>query len=227
MAGKKKPKEDLGIELTIKAITAEFGEGALFRVGESGRAIATPKRSSGSIKLDLALGGGYPIGRIIEILGPESSGKTTLCLHAIKETQEDGGLCAFIDAEHALDLGYAESLGVDVDSLLVSQPGTGEEALQILDKLVRTGKVSLIIVDSVAALVPKAELEGQVGDSHVGLQARLMGQTLRMVTGKANETHTTIIFTNQIRFKIGVMFGNQLKVAAVNKVKQFTLGFPR
>lgn len=219
MANKKKAKEDLGIELTIDAINKEFGTGTLFRVGVNGRAIAVPKFSSGSPKIDLALGGGYPIGRIIEIFGPESSGKTTLCLHAIKEIQESGGLCVFIDAEHALDLTYAASLGVDVDGLLVAQPGTGEEALQILDKLVRTGKVKLIVVDSVAALVPKAEIEGQIGDSHVGLQARLMGQALRMITGKANETHTTIIFTNQIRFKIGILFGNPETTSGGNALK--------
>lgn len=219
MAAKKKEKEDLGLELTIESINKEFGAETLFRVGAQGRAIAVPKFSSGSPKIDLALGGGYPIGRIIEIFGPESSGKTTLCLHAIKEIQRLGGLCAFIDAEHALDVSYAASLGVDTDKLLIAQPGSGEEGLRILDKLVRTGKVKLVIVDSVAALVPKAEIDGEIGDSHVGLQARLMGQTLRMVTGKANETGTTIIFTNQIRYKIGVMFGNPETTPGGNALK--------
>jgi recombination protein RecA len=209
VAGKSKAKkEDLGLQLTIDAINKEFGEGTLFSVGINGRIIATEKFSSGSPKLNRALGGGYGAGRIIEIIGPESSGKTTLCLHAIREVQEAGGVCAFIDVENALDLEYAQDVGVDVDSLLISQPNNGEQAMQIVDKLIRTGKVKLIIVDSVAALVPKEELEGQVGDTHVGRQARLMSQTLRMITPQAKHTGTTIIFTNQIRMKIGVMFGN-------------------
>lgn len=213
MAGKKKAKEELGLDLTIDAINKEFGEGTLFTVGASGRILATEKFSSGSPKLNRALGGGYGAGRIIEIIGPESSGKTTLCLHAIKEVQEAGGICAFVDVENALDLEYAQDVGVDTDRLLISQPNNGEQALQVVDRLTRTGKIKLIIVDSVAALVPKEELEGQVGDTHVGRQARLMSQALRMITPQAKHTGTTIIFTNQIRMKIGVMFGNQLNVA--------------
>ena len=209
MAGKAKAKKsDDGLELTIDSINKEFGEGTLFTVGVNGRIVATEKFSSGSPKLNRALGGGYGEGRIIEIIGPESSGKTTLCLHAIKEVQSLGGLCAFIDVENALDIEYAQDVGVDIDSLLISQPNNGEQALQIVDKLIRTGKVKLIVVDSVAALVPKEELEGQIGDSHVGRQARLMSQALRMITPLAKHTGTTIIFTNQIRMKIGVMFGN-------------------
>ena len=220
MAGKKKAsKENVGLDLTIDAINKEFGVGSLFRVGTSGRIVDTPKFSSGSPKLDRALAGGYGRGRIVEIYGPESSGKTTLCLHAIREIQETGGMAAFIDVEHALDVEYASSLGVDIDSLLVSQPGTAEEALNIADRLVRTGAVQLIIIDSVAALVPKAELEGQIGDSHVGLQSRLMSQALRMMTPAIQTTNCTVIFTNQIRMKIGVMFGNPETTSGGNALK--------
>lgn len=194
---------DSALSLAMAAINKEFGSGALFQVGSSGRILSVPKRSSGSPKLDRALGGGYPEGRIIEIFGPESSGKTTLCLHAIKEAQAQGKLAVFIDAEHALDIDYAAKLGVDVDKLLVSQPTTGEEALNIADMLVRTGSVGIIVIDSVAALVPKAELEGDIGDSHVGLQSRMMSQALRMLIGKAQTTGTIVMFTNQIRMKIG------------------------
>lgn len=209
MAGKKKEKvDDNGLQLTIDAINKEFGAGSLFRVGNAGRVIEAPKLSSGSPKLDMALGGGYPDGRVIEIFGPESSGKTTLCLHAIREAQQRGGVAAIVDAEHALDLKYAQSLGVDVETLLVAQPNTGEEALNIADRLIRTGKIAIVVIDSVAALVPKAELEGEIGDSHVGLQSRMMSQALRMIVGKAQETGTIVYFTNQIRMKIGILFGN-------------------
>ena len=220
MAGKKKgAKENLGLELALKAITDEFGADSLFCAGDSGRVLDVPKLSSGSLKLDIGLGGGYGEGRVIEVLGPESAGKTTLMLHAIKEAQKKGKLCAFIDAEHALDLRYAEGLGVDIDSLLVSQPGCAEEALKILDKLARTGAVGLVAIDSVAALVPKAELDGEVGDAHVGLQARLMSQTLRMITGIAQKTGTTIFFSNQIRMKIGVLYGNPETTSGGNALK--------
>lgn len=175
--------------------------------------------SSGSLYLDVALGGGYPRGRIVEIYGPESSGKTTLTLHAIAECQKKGGTVAFIDAEHALDISYARKLGVNVDSLLVSQPDTGEQALEITDMLVRSGAVDLIVIDSVAALTPKAEIEGEMGDSHMGLQARLMSQALRKLTGNIKRSNTLVIFINQIRMKIGVMFGNPETTTGGNALK--------
>ena len=207
MARKKKSPDPQDIDLVIASLQKEFGVGAIFQLG-SATIPDIAKTSSGSLLLDRALGGGYPVGRVVEIYGPESSGKTTLMLHAIRSVQEIGGLAAFVDAEHALDLVYAKSLGVDVESLIISQPGCGEEALRIVDHLARTGKISIIVVDSVASLVPKAELEGEIGDSHVGRQSRLMSQALRTLAGVANKTGTTIAFTNQIRMKIGVMFGN-------------------
>jgi recombination protein RecA len=193
----------------VSAIEKQFGKGSIMRLGEAGDAPPIAVVSSGSIGLDLALGvGGYPRGRVIEIFGPESSGKTTLALHAIAEVQKAGGVAAFIDAEHALDVSYARKLGVNLGDLLVSQPDTGEQALEIAEQLVRSGAVDLIVVDSVAALVPKAEIEGEMGDAHMGVQARLMSQALRKLTAVVSRNASTVVFINQIRMKIGVVFGN-------------------
>ncbi|GAA0332380.1 recombinase RecA [Bacillus carboniphilus] len=196
------------LEMALKQIEKQFGKGSIMKLGEqTERRISTVP--SGSLALDVALGvGGYPRGRIIEIYGPESSGKTTVALHAIAEVQADGGQAAFIDAEHALDPVYAQKLGVNIDELLLSQPDTGEQALEIAEALVRSGAVDILVIDSVAALVPKAEIEGEMGDSHVGLQARLMSQALRKLSGAINKSKTIAIFINQIREKVGVMFGN-------------------
>ena len=196
------------LDMALKQIEKQFGKGSIMKLGESAnRQIDTS--SSGSLALDAALGvGGYPRGRIIEIYGPESSGKTTVALHAIAEVQANGGQAAFIDAEHALDPVYAAKLGVNIDELLLSQPDTGEQALEIAEALVRSGAVDILVVDSVAALVPKAEIEGEMGDSHMGLQARLMSQALRKLSGAINKSNTLAIFINQVREKIGVMFGN-------------------
>ncbi|WP_409305494.1 recombinase RecA [Peribacillus sp. SCS-155] len=196
------------LEMALKQIEKQFGKGSIMKLGEqSDRRVSTVP--SGSLALDVALGvGGYPRGRIIEIYGPESSGKTTVSLHAIAEVQAAGGQAAFIDVEHALDPSYAQKLGVNIDELLLSQPDTGEQALEIAEALVRSGAIDIIVIDSVAALVPKAEIEGEMGDSHVGLQARLMSQALRKLSGAINKSNTIAIFINQIREKIGVMFGN-------------------
>ncbi len=196
------------LEMALKQIEKQFGKGSIMKLGEqTDRQISTI--SSGSLALDIALGvGGYPRGRIVEIYGPESSGKTTVALHAIAEVQAQGGQAAFIDAEHALDPIYAQRLGVNIDELLLSQPDTGEQALEIAEALVRSGAIDIIVVDSVAALVPKAEIEGDMGDAHVGLQARLMSQALRKLSGAINKSKTITIFINQIREKVGVMFGN-------------------
>jgi recombination protein RecA len=209
------------LELAIASVHKEFGEGAIMRLkdGEKigGDVAVVP---TGSIGLDIALGiGGYPRGRIIEVYGPESSGKTTLTLHAIASVQRQGGVAAFIDAEHALDVTYAKKLGVKTDELLISQPDYGEQALEIADMLVRSGAVDMVVVDSVAALVPKAEIEGDMGDSHVGLQARLMSQALRKVTGSVSKSQCLIFFTNQIRMKIGVMFGSPETTSGGNALK--------
>jgi recombination protein RecA len=196
------------LDAALAQIERQFGKGSVMRLGEEGR-IPIDVIPTGSIALDIALGiGGLPRGRIVEIYGPESSGKTTLALHAIANVQAAGGLAAFIDAEHALDPDYASRLGIDLDSLYVSQPDTGEQALEITDTLVRSGAIDLIVIDSVAALVPRAEIEGEMGDSHVGLQARLMSQALRKMAGALSNTNTTCIFINQLREKIGVMFGS-------------------
>lgn len=196
------------LDAALAQIERQFGKGSVMRLGEEGR-IPIDVIPTGSIALDVALGiGGLPRGRIVEIYGPESSGKTTLALHAIANVQAAGGLAAFIDAEHALDPDYASRLGIDLDSLYVSQPDTGEQALEITDTLVRSGALDLIVIDSVAALVPRAEIEGEMGDSHVGLQARLMSQALRKMAGALSNTNTTCIFINQLREKIGVMFGS-------------------
>jgi recombination protein RecA len=204
--------------LAMDQITKQFGDGSIMKLGEA-KKVDVELLSSGSLSLDIALGGGYPKGRIIEIYGPESSGKTTLTLHAIAEIQRQGGTAAFIDAEHALDPAYAKKLGVDTDNLLVSQPDNGEQALEIAETLVRSNAVDLIVVDSVAALVPQAEIDGDMGDSHMGLQARLMSQALRKLTGIINKSHATVIFINQIRMKIGVMFGNPETTTGGNALK--------
>lgn len=204
--------------LAVEQIEKQFGTGAIMKLGESQRA-EVECIPSGSLSLDLALGGGYPKGRIIEIYGPESSGKTTLTLHAIAEIQKKGGTAAFIDAEHALDPVYAKKLGVDTANLLISQPDNGEQALEICETLVRSNAVDLIVVDSVAALVPQAEIEGDMGDSHMGLQARLMSQALRKLTGIINKSKATVVFINQIRMKIGVMFGNPETTTGGNALK--------
>ena len=206
------------LKAALSQIEKNFGKGAIMRMGDQEQ-VQLPKVSSGSISVDLALGGGYPKGRIIEIYGPESSGKTTLCLHATAEFQKAGGTVAFIDAEHALDPAYAEKVGVNVDELLLSQPDSGEQALDICEALVRSGGVDLIVVDSVAALTPKAEIEGEMGDSHMGLQVRLMSQALRKLTATAAKMGTTIIFINQLRMKIGVMFGNPETTTGGNALK--------
>ncbi|OYX42120.1 recombinase RecA [Candidatus Saccharibacteria bacterium 32-49-12] len=204
--------------LAMDQITKQFGDGAIMKLGEF-RHADVELIPSGALSLDLALGGGYAKGRIIEIYGPESSGKTTLTLHAIAEIQKQGGTAAFVDAEHALDPAYAKKLGVDTDNLLVSQPDNGEQALEITETLVRSNAVDLIVVDSVAALTPQAEIEGDMGDSHMGLQARLMSQALRKLTGIINKSGATVIFINQIRMKIGVMFGNPETTTGGNALK--------
>ena len=204
--------------LAMDQITKQFGDGSIMKLGEFHQA-DVEVIPSGSISLDIALGGGYPKGRIIEIYGPESSGKTTLTLHAIAEIQKQGGTAAFVDAEHALDPSYAKKLGVDTANLLVSQPDNGEQALEITETLVRSNAVDLIVVDSVAALTPQAEIDGDMGDSHMGLQARLMSQALRKLTGIINKSKATVIFINQIRMKIGVMFGNPETTTGGNALK--------
>ena len=196
------------LEAALLQIERQFGKGSVMRLGEESR-VPVEVIPTGSIALDVALGiGGYPRGRIVEIYGPESSGKTTIALHAVAGAQKAGGIAAFIDAEHALDPDYAQKLGVDTDALLVSQPDTGEQALEIADMLIRSGAIDIVVIDSVAALVPKAEIEGEMGDSHVGLQARLMSQALRKITGALSQTKTTAVFINQLREKVGVMFGS-------------------
>lgn len=208
------------LAITISQIEKEFGKGSIMRLGDSGRYGEVATISTGALSLDLALGiGGLPRGRIIEIFGPESSGKTTLCLHVIANAQRAGGSCAIIDAEHAVDPIYAKKIGVNTDDLLISQPDCGEDALNIADSLIRSNAIDVLVVDSVAALVPRAEIEGQMGDSHMGLQARLMSQALRKITGAAAKSRTCVIFTNQIREKIGVMFGNPETTTGGNALK--------
>ena len=206
------------LNLAISQITKQFGDGSIMKLGEA-KKIDVQLIPSGSLSLDLALGGGYPKGRIIEIYGPESSGKTTLTLHAIAEIQKQGGTVAFIDAEHALDPAYAKRIGVDTSNLLISQPDNGEQALEICETLVRSGAVDLIVVDSVAALVPQAEIDGDMGDAQMGLQARLMSQAMRKLTGIISKSKATVIFINQIRMKIGVMFGNPETTTGGNALK--------
>jgi recombination protein RecA len=208
------------LEAAVTQIERSFGKGSIMRLGQNDAAVEIAAVSTGSLGLDLALGiGGLPKGRIIEIYGPESSGKTTLALHVIAEAQKTGGTCAFVDAEHALDPGYARKLGVNLDDLLISQPDAGEQALEIADTLVRSGAIDVLVVDSVAALTPRAELEGEMGDSHMGLQARLMSQALRKLTASVARSNTLIIFINQIRMKIGVMFGNPETTTGGNALK--------
>jgi recombination protein RecA len=211
------------IDQAVSTIEKQFGKGAILTMTEEAINREVQSFSSGSPSLDIALGvGGYPRGRVVEIYGPESSGKTTLTLHAIAELQRMGGVAAFIDAEHALDVGYARKLGVNVEELLVSQPDTGEQALEIADVLLRSGAIDLVAIDSVAALVPKAEIEGEMGDQHVGLQARLMSQALRKLTGTVSKSNATVIFINQIRMKIGVMFGNPETTTGGNALKFYS-----
>lgn len=210
------------LDAALSQIEKQFGKGSVMRMG-SRQQLDVEAVSTGSITLDVALGiGGIPKGRVVEIYGPESSGKTTLTLHAVAEVQKAGGVAAFVDAEHALDPSYAEKLGVNIDDLLISQPDTGEQALEIADMLVRSGAVDIVIVDSVAALVPKAEIEGEMGDSHVGLQARLMSQALRKLTGNIKRSNTIVVFINQIRMKIGVMFGSPETTTGGNALKFYS-----
>ena len=208
MAKKQDKKDDKTLDQVLAHIEKQFGKGSIMKLGDNNH-MEVETTSSGSLTLDIALGvNGYPKGRIIEIFGPESSGKTTVALHAVAEVQKAGGRAAFIDAEHALDPVYAKKLGVNIDELLISQPDTGEQALEICDALVKSEAVNIVVIDSVAALVPQAEIEGEMGDSHVGLQARLMSQALRKLSGTINKTKTTCIFINQLREKVGIMFGN-------------------
>jgi recombination protein RecA len=213
------------IDLAVGAIEKQFGKGAIMRLGEKGNSLREPLEaiSTGALSLDIALGlGGLPRGRIVEIYGPESSGKTTLTLHLVAEAQKRGGIAAFVDAEHALDTAYAKSIGVKLDDLLVSQPDTGEQALEIVDMLVKSNAVDVIVIDSVAALTPKAEIEGEMGDTHVGLQARLMSQALRKLTGSIARSRCIVVFINQIRMKIGVMFGNPETTTGGNALKFYS-----
>ena len=211
--------KEKALESAMAQVERQFGKGAIMKLG-SKEVVDVPVISTSSLALDKALGiGGLPRGRVVEVFGPEASGKTTLALHAVAEAQKKGGIGAFIDAEHALDVAYARRLGVDCDELLVSQPDTGEQALEIADMLVRSGAVDIIVIDSVAALVPRAEIEGEMGDSHMGLQARLMSQALRKLTGTIGKTRTTVIFINQIRMKIGVVFGNPETTTGGNALK--------
>ena len=207
----------------LAQIERSFGKGSIMRLGKDGQVVEVETVSTGSIGLDIALGiGGLPKGRIIEVYGPESSGKTTLALHTVAESQKTGGICAFVDAEHAFDPVYARKLGVDIDELLVSQPDTGEQALEIADTLVRSGAIDVLVIDSVAALTPRAELEGEMGDSLPGLQARLMSQALRKLTGSISKSHCMVIFINQIRMKIGVMFGSPETTTGGNALKFYS-----
>ncbi|HZA51455.1 MAG TPA: recombinase RecA [Myxococcaceae bacterium] len=215
------PEKEKAIELALSAVERQFGKGSIMRLGNDEPLVRDIQAiSTGAISLDIALGvGGVPRGRIIEVYGPESSGKTTLCLHVVAEAQKKGGICGYIDAEHALDVGYARKLGVRTDDLLLSQPDTGEQALEIAEMLVRSGAIDVLVIDSVAALVPKAELEGEMGDAHMGVQARLMSQALRKLTGTIAKSQTCVVFINQIRMKIGVMFGNPETTTGGNALK--------
>ena len=227
MAKAKKPEEEVqqkALKTALGAIERQFGKGAIMRLGDhESHMRELSVVSTGSLSLDIALGvGGLPKGRVIEIFGPESSGKTTLALHIVAATQKQGGVAVFIDAEHALDITYAKKLGVDIENLLVSQPDCGEQALEICDTLVKTGEVAVVIVDSVAALTPRAEIEGEMGDSHVGLQARLMSHALRKLTGSISKSNCVVVFINQLRMKIGVMFGNPETTTGGNALKFYS-----
>ena len=220
-------KEDMNkskaLDAALSQIERAFGKGSIMKLGQQENAVELDAISTGSLGLDIALGiGGLPRGRVTEIYGPESSGKTTLALHAVAEAQKTGGTCAFVDAEHALDPSYAKKLGVNIEDLLISQPDAGEQALEIVDTLVRSGAIDVLVIDSVAALVPRAELEGEMGDHHVGLQARLMSQALRKLTSSVARSNTLIIFINQIRMKIGVMFGNPETTSGGNALKFYS-----
>jgi len=220
---KENKDKEKAIELAVGQIEKQFGVGSIMRLGSEGAAVAIDAIPTGSLILDIALGiGGVPRGRIIEIYGPEGSGKTTLTCSIIAEAQRLGGVAAFIDAEHALDVSYARKIGVDVDNLLISQPDTGEQALEIAEVLIRSGAIDVVVIDSVAALVPAAEIEGQMGDTHVGLQARLMSQALRKIAGSVSKSKTCMIFTNQIRMKIGVLFGNPETTSGGNALKFYS-----
>lgn len=221
---KNKSEKLKALDLAVSTIEKQFGKGSIMRLGNAESLYKdVPVIPSGALSLDLALGiGGYPRGRIVEVYGPESSGKTTLALTAIAEAQKMGGVAAFVDAEHALDIGYARKLGVNTEDLLISQPDTGEQALEITETLVRSGAIDILVVDSVAALTPRAEIEGEMGDSHMGLQARLMSQALRKLTGAINKSQTTLVFINQIRMKIGVMFGNPETTTGGNALKFYS-----
>ncbi len=225
MTDKKKEnnQKDQALESAIMQIEKQFGKGSIMRLGDDSSRVQIPSISTGSLELDIALGiGGVPRGRVTEIYGPESSGKTTLSLHIIAEAQKAGGVAAFVDAEHALDPKYSRRLGVNTDELLVSQPDTGEESLEITEALVRSGAIDIIVIDSVAALVPKAEIDGEMGDAHMGLQARLMSQALRKLTGIISKSKTSVIFINQIRHKIGVMFGSPETTTGGNALKFYS-----
>jgi recombination protein RecA len=216
-------EKDKAIEAAVTQIERQFGKGSIMRLGSEEAIPGVPVISTGAVPLDIALGvGGVPRGRVTEIYGPESSGKTTMMLHVVAEAQKGGGVAAFIDAEHALDVNYARKLGVRTDDLLISQPDTGEQALEIVEMLLRSGAIDIIVVDSVAALVPRAEIEGEMGDSHMGLQARLMSQALRKLTGAISKTKTALVFINQIRMKIGVMFGNPETTTGGNALKFYS-----
>jgi recombination protein RecA len=220
---KKPVQKEKAIELAVDQIEKQFGQGSIMRLGSDAVTVPVESIPTGSLALDIALGiGGVPRGRIIEIYGPEGSGKTTLTCSIIANAQRKGGVTAFIDAEHALDVGYARKIGVDTDNLLISQPDTGEQALEIAEVLIRSGAIDLVVIDSVAALVPAAEIEGQMGDSHVGLQARLMSQALRKIAGAVAKSRTCMIFTNQIRMKIGVLFGNPETTSGGNALKFYS-----
>jgi len=223
MDNKKQAEKQKALDSALAQIERQFGKGSIMKLGAEGAIQDIKASSTGSLGLDIALGiGGLPMGRIIEIYGPESSGKTTLTLHCVAEQQKNGGVCAFVDAEHALDPQYARKLGVDIDELLISQPDTGEQALEITDTLVRSGAVNMVVVDSVAALTPKSELEGDMGDSSVGVQARLMSQAMRKLTGSISRANCMVIFINQIRMKIGVMFGSPETTTGGNALKFYS-----
>ncbi len=223
LSGSNMKERAKALDMVMSSIEKQFGKGSIMRLGDEVEKHSVESIPTGCLELDIALGiGGIPKGRVIEIYGPESSGKTTVTLHMIAECQKSGGIAAFIDAEHALDPVYAKVIGVDVDNLILSQPDTGEQALEIVDALVRSGAIDIIVVDSVAALVPKAEISGEMGDSHVGLQARLMSQALRKLTASINKANTTVIFINQLRMKIGVMFGNPETTTGGNALKFYS-----
>jgi len=221
MSQQQQSEKQKAVELAVASIEKQFGRGSIMRLGTDESLVQDiPAISTGSVSLDVALGiGGFPRGRVVEVFGPESSGKTTLCLHGVAEAQKKGGMAAYIDAEHALDVGYARKLGVKTEDLLISQPDSGEQALEITEMLVRSGGVDILVIDSVAALVPRAELEGEMGDAHMGVQARLMSQALRKLTGTISKSNTCVIFINQIRMKIGVMFGNPETTTGGNALK--------